>query len=458
MNENHKSLSRRKFLQMTSGLTAGALLAACQPAPTAAPKPAATQAPATAAPPKQPVKLRWWSGVADANGPANAAKAWNAANPDIQVEHVQYSNNDEGNVKLDTALLVPGEVDVAVTYGFHRWQKRIEAGLFEPLDGYLQGFDPEKEFGKLPMKINGKVWGFIAQAQPWFVFINKKMFDEKSIKVPTAWTWDEFRDIGMKLTSGSGVQKRYGAFLSQLMSLALVSYVKGGDYAFKDACTTAYDDPFVTRVMEQRVQYEQVDKFCYPRPEVIAGKLQEQSEFFQGKVGMVMIGSWFLRHTKNTKELPRDFQTTFAPLPTFPDVPYNYRPGGVDDDTSISAKGPNKAAAYKFAKWWCTEGYLYMVQYGRPGTWKGLKPDEIIKAYQTDFADFDKYVDAAALKPIMESTKDFPVPTNMTAAAELGTIVLEEFEKAMLGESKPAAAAAAMKKRGDEAVAKVCKK
>lgn len=86
--------------------------------------------------------MRWWGGVPEANGPKQSIEAWNKANPDIQVEYVQYPNNDEGNVKLDTALQAEGEVDICVTYGLARLKQRADAGALEPLDAYLGGFDP----------------------------------------------------------------------------------------------------------------------------------------------------------------------------------------------------------------------------------------------------------------------------------------------------------------------------
>ena len=148
----------------------------------------------------------------EANGPKQTVEAWNKANPDIQVEYVQYPNNDEGNVKLDTALQAPGEVDVLVSYGLPRLKQRADAGALEPLDGYLAGFDPEKEWGKLDNRWDDKYWALVYNSQPPFVYLNKNALDEAGLKVPTDWTWEEYMDYAKKLTKGSGATKRYGAF------------------------------------------------------------------------------------------------------------------------------------------------------------------------------------------------------------------------------------------------------
>ena len=224
-----KRLSRRELLKLSGALAGTAVLAACAPASDPGPrtggscrqaeptKPAAeptkaAAAPTAAAAAKAPVKLRWWGGVPEANGPKQTVEAWNKANPDIQVEYVQYPNNDEGNVKLDVALQAPGEVDVLVSYGLPRLKQRADGGAIEPLDGYLAGFDPEKEWGKLDNRWDDKYWALIGNSQPRFVYLNKNALDEAGLKVPTDWTWEEYMEYAKKLNKGSGATKRYGAF------------------------------------------------------------------------------------------------------------------------------------------------------------------------------------------------------------------------------------------------------
>jgi hypothetical protein len=54
--------------------------------------------------------------------------------------------------------------------------------------------------------------------------------------------------------------------------------------------------------------------------------------------------------------------------------------------------------------------------------------------------------------------KNYPIQFKATATAEINQIVTEETTRALLGEIKPEDAMKNIKKRADEALAKVCKK
>jgi len=484
-----KMISRRDFIRLASSAAAAAALASCAPAatpapttaPTAAPvptkapaageatkAPAATTAPtvaptaaaATKAPAKTPVKLRWWGGVPEASGPKQTVEAWNKINPDIQVEYVQYPNNTEGNVKLDTALQADGEVDVLVSYGLNPLKQRADGGAIEPLDAFLGAFDPEKEFGKLDNRWDNKYWALILNSQPRFVYLNKKALDDAGLKVPTDWTWEEYMDYAKKLSKGSGPTKRYGAFYQFPDSFEPVRVSKGGDVSYKDDCTSNYEDPLFLAALKNRVQMQDADKSVAPFGDVTAAKLQPYSEFLTGKTAMLLEGSWILRYIKAVKDNPRDFMVAFAPMPHMKDGPNPFRPGVGDDRVSIAKKSKNKDAAWQFIKWWSTEGYINMTPFGRVTLWRGRKAEDTIQSFLGDFTDYQKYMDVDGYKTVMfgNSDKNYPIGFKANAAAEIGQINTEELSKVFLGETKPEDAMKNIKKRADEALAKACKK
>jgi multiple sugar transport system substrate-binding protein len=451
-----KNVSRRQFLYMASSTAAAALLASCAPAATPAVQ--SGDAPKEVAAPKEPVKLRWWGGVPEPNGPQQTVEAWNAANSDIQVEYVQYPNNDEGNVKLDTALMVGGEVDVVVSYGLTRLKQRADAGALEPLDAYLDGFDPEKEFGKLDNRWDGKYWALILNMQPYMVFINKQAFDEAGLTVPTDWTWDEMMDAARKTSKGEGATRRYGVFLNGEWGLDPAIYDRGGDFMYKDQCTTNYDDPLFNWALNLRKSMQDTDKSAMPYGDVLAAKLTPFGEFLAGHTAMLVEGSWILRYIKNTTEYPRDFMTTMAPIPHPSGGPNGFRPGTADDRASIAANSKLKAESYKFLKWWGTEGYIHMTPFGRTTLWKGRTAQESSQSFTSDFAEKEKYMDVEAYERVMYGNmeKNFPIPTRSEAAAEIGTIQREEVGKVLLGEATVEKGLSELKRRADDALGKVC--
>jgi multiple sugar transport system substrate-binding protein len=460
-------LTRREFIRVGTGVAAGTLLAACGAPPTAQPTTAPATVPTTVPPTvkKEVVKLRWWGGVPEANGPKQMVEAWNKLHPDVQVEYVQYSNNDEGNIKLDTALLVPGEVDVYTTYGLTRHKKRADGGLVEPLDAYLKksNLDASKEFGISNATWDGKTWCLIGTHQPWFCFLNKNAFDEAGIAIPKDWTWEDFADIAKKLTKGSGAQKRYGAFFvtgGDPFASDMVHARKGGDYMFKDKCTTRWNDSLYRWAFETRLQMEQVDKSALPYGDMIAGKLQAYNVFYQGNAAILIQSLWITRYTKNLKDFPRDFVTSFAPMPHPKGEPNTYRPGIADDRISLSSKSKYKDAAWDFLKWQATEGYLYMAPFGRIGYWKGTKPEDSVKAFLTDLPGYEKVLDAEAFQRAIfsDAGKEYHFLSNTNGAAEIGQVYIEEAGKILIGEQKVDAGLANLERRSNEALTKLsCK-
>ena len=71
------------------------------------------------------VKLTMWGAVPPENGPQEVVDTWNAEHPDIQVEYVRFVNDDDGNLKLDTALSTGQNVDLNFNYTLKNLDKSI---------------------------------------------------------------------------------------------------------------------------------------------------------------------------------------------------------------------------------------------------------------------------------------------------------------------------------------------
>lgn len=55
--------------------------------------------------------------------------------------------------------------------------------------------------------------------------------------------------------------------------------LKGGDFLYKDACTTNFEDPLFLQALDLRLKMQNTDKSIAPFGDVTAGKLQPYSEF-----------------------------------------------------------------------------------------------------------------------------------------------------------------------------------
>ena len=115
----------------------------------------------------EPVKLTMWGGVPPEAGPQEVIDAWNAEHPDIQVEYVRYVNDDDGNLKLDTAMITGQDVDLYVNYTLSQTSKRVESNLALDLSQF-DDYNIDEKMGPNAegWKINGKYYGMPTTKAP----------------------------------------------------------------------------------------------------------------------------------------------------------------------------------------------------------------------------------------------------------------------------------------------------
>ncbi|MBO0782654.1 MAG: extracellular solute-binding protein, partial [Ktedonobacteraceae bacterium] len=81
--------------------------------------------------------LQFWGGVPAENGPKALIDAFHKKYPNIKVTYTRFVNDDQGNVKLDTALASGSRVDVYMSYSPALMTRRIDSGLAVDLASYI---------------------------------------------------------------------------------------------------------------------------------------------------------------------------------------------------------------------------------------------------------------------------------------------------------------------------------
>lgn len=309
------------------------------------------------------VKLKMWGGVPPESGPQAVVDAWNKENPNIQVEYVRYVNDDEGNLKLDTAMMTGQDVDLFVNYTLSHTNKRIDSGFALDLSGFTD-YNIEEKMGSDSenWKINGKFYGVPTTKSSYFVALNKDALDAAGLEVPKEWTWNELREYAAKLKTGDG----YG-FLQHIEPYAdpLDSVLSQEGYTKADG-TSNLDQPLVKSWLETLNGMMATDKSTPPLGEQLTSKMPVEQEFLSGSVPMLNIGAWLLRSSNNFTDFPRDFKIAFAPVPRLTEAASDYvTRGGLGDYISINAKSKKQAAAWEFLKWYVDGGMAPMASGGR---------------------------------------------------------------------------------------------
>lgn len=173
------------------------------------------------------------------------------------------------------------------------------------------------------------------------------------------WTWDDYKDYAVAMTSGSGADKVYGSFMhswSKFKREGLFNTVMDNPYVKEDG-TSNLDSPYFGEWLQYMYDLENVYHCQTPYSDVKASGLHYRDIFLNGKAAMIPIGSWMVDTCINTEEYPHDFQTVVAPFPVFSDGKPGVTQGSASYFVIGSNTSPEKAkAAYEFMRWMSNEG------------------------------------------------------------------------------------------------------
>ncbi|WP_165452327.1 extracellular solute-binding protein [Paenibacillus thalictri] len=405
----------------------------------------------------KPAKITWWAAWAEDQGPAEMIKKFNQKYPQIKVEYVQFTNSDEGNVKVDTSLVAGQQIDVFFNYGLPRLEARAKKGVLQDLNEFLtkDKVDVAGEFGQETFQIDGKYYGLPATSLIDAVFINKKMLDAAGLKVPERWTLDEYAEYAKALTKGEGSSKIYGSsdYLSNYYWTNPVRGLLGSNAWYKSDGTSNFDHPAYKKALEFKNKIENVDKYQYPYTEYKSTKSSTNELFIQGKMAMAVNSNSVARFISNTKDYPRDFLVTVAPLPTLEKDQKEVYTNGLRHFgyLAMNKNTKEKEASWLFLKWLSTEGSVDLAQVGHIPTWKKNNKDAIAAIMLGPNA--DKVVDVETFKRVILNydAKSY-TDTIYTAYNEVNKILQDEAEKALFGISSIDDALKEMKKKADQAI------
>lgn len=390
------------------------------------------------------VKLTMWGAVPPENGPQEVVDTWNAEHPEIQVEYVRFVNDDDGNLKLDTALSTGQNVDLFVNYTLTNLDKRIKGGTALDL-GEFSDYNIDEKMGAdaATWKIDDKYYGMPTKKNALFFALNKDALDKAGLALPTAWTWDEAREYAAKLKAEGfkyGLVQHTASLVDPLDSVL----VKNG-YVKADGSSNL-DDPLITKWLETLNGMMQEDATTPPLGEQLTSKMPVENMFLGGESAMINIGEWLIRSSNNMTDFPREFTIAFAPVPRLADNEADFvKSGGLGDFISINAKSKNKQAAWEFLKWYADGGMIPMAAGGRLPSSNAVDQQTAITHLLGEHADtYDK----ASLEFVLYGDK---TPTFVRSIAqEIVDMRAQEYEKYFLGSQTAEQTVQSMVKRHNE--------
>ncbi|MBN1778473.1 MAG: extracellular solute-binding protein [Clostridiales bacterium] len=407
-----------------------------------------------------PIKIVIWGGVPEDKGPQKVCENFNATHPGIQAEYIRYVNDDQGNVKLDTALISGEKIDIFISYGYDKLAKRVEAGMAAELSGLCEQYDVDviRDFGeaaKNSVTADSKVYAIPTYKQVMFIMLNKNMLDAAGVEIPQHWTWSDVRETAKLLTTGENAGKVYGFLKSTDGNVIneIVSTEANRDcWLNADATATNFvDNPYLRQGYQILYDMMYTDQSMMSWEDMIVQKVSanEAPMFFNQQVAMVATGSHQLRNIKDTTAFPRDFVVAFAEMPALnADQAEYYADLIVQDHLSINEKSDNKEAAMEYIKWYYTEGYDPMIEGGRMPLYQYYDAD---KAIEIMLQGAEALVDMESAKNVLFGSYDkMQYDGSNLHKAEIALIMKEEMEAFFLKQIDLDKALENMQNRCDE--------
>ncbi len=409
------------------------LLAACGPAtsptPSTTPTPTKTSTaptPATTAPPTpaQPVTIKWALWDWDATTYYQPLiDAYVAANPHVTIEYVDLGSQDYMTM-LSTQLTGGADLDVLTIKDIPGYANVVRQGHLEPLNSYISsaGIDTSLYGGTTEqIAVNGEVYALPFRSDFWVVFYNKALFDKAGIAYPTNdMTLDQYDALARQMTSGTGVDKVYGAHYHTWRSAVQLFGILDGKNTIVDG---SYDflKPYYERILK-----EQDDGICQDYATLKTSGTHYSGVFYNNQVAMLNMGSWFIS-TQIAKVKSGESLATEWGIVKYP------HPDGVAAGTTlgtitslaVNKNSKNKDAALDFMKF--VTGPEGAAVIASTGTIPAIKNDEVIAA----ISGIDGFPADQNSKDALQVTKTYlEMPMN-EKSADIEQVLNEEHDNIM---------------------------
>jgi multiple sugar transport system substrate-binding protein len=271
----------------------------------------------------------------------------------------QFIQPEEYEAKLTTLMIAGTEIDVFMMRRQYDSFSYFSNGYMYPLDDMIKNSGEKIESVdnyRDRIMVDGKIIGIPFRGAGWYTYYNKKIFEKAGVKTPEQyvsegiWTWDKFMEVSRKISSGNG--KIYGSFIYLWGASQVIPCNQIGMQFITNEGKIDVNEGVFLKSFRMRKMLEQ-DKALFPLFEMKNTKTHYSSAFFDGNIGMLLMGEWFPnnmrsgREEKNLKNFDwNDWSVTRLPC----DTP-TYASFGNPTYNSIHPNSLKKDAAFKYITW-----------------------------------------------------------------------------------------------------------
>ncbi|WP_405674748.1 sugar ABC transporter substrate-binding protein [Streptomyces sp. NBC_01511] len=297
------------------------------------------------------LSLAWQKESVDAN--KALVKEWNATHPDVQVKYVQ-GNWDNVHDQLLTSF-EGGEAPDIIHNDAADLTDFANGGYLADLTDYL----PTSLREDIPQSLwdttayQKGTFGVPFLQEPRVLIANTTLLEQAKVRIPTVehpWTWDEFEEVGKKLTrdkNDDGKTDQYGVAWSmkepvtQSVNLSLST---GGEIFYKNADgknEIRYDsaESAVAQMINRQVNKDGTA----PKNGLGMSGSDTLPGFFASRYAMLPLNFSYRQQVQ--QQAPKGFDWTVLPLPSSEGKPIQ---GTAPQTLSVSEDSRHKQAAVDF--------------------------------------------------------------------------------------------------------------
>ncbi|MCR5735200.1 MAG: extracellular solute-binding protein, partial [Lachnospiraceae bacterium] len=241
----------------------------------------------------EPVTIKWALWDKDATVYYEPLiEGYTAAHPNVTIEMVDLGSTDYQTV-LGTQLSgSDASFDVVTIKDVPGLVTLANKGVLEPLDDLIaqDGIDLSVYNGITDqVKVNDTLYELPFRRDIWVLFYNKDVFDKAGVDYPTNdMTWEEYDELARKITDTTPGSEVYGAHYHTWRSTIQLMGILDGKHTIVDG-TYDFTKPYYEMVLAQ-----QKDGVCMDYATLKTQGLHYSAAFYQGNVGMLNMGSWFI--------------------------------------------------------------------------------------------------------------------------------------------------------------------
>ena len=415
---SNTDFSRRDFLRTSSLLLTGLTLSACTvvaPAPTALDERGAAQV---------AVKFAWWGSPFEKDTVVNMLDAFTEASGIPTEKHHLPSGDYMTSMQTMAAAGTLPDVFYLQTPYLVAWAQK--AVIKELTD--LHASDPEADIEQIVevnrFKLGARIYGTGACTEPYMMFYNRKIFDERGIDYPPAtveeaWAWDDFIEIAKQLTidesGNTAADEGFDADNIQTFGLDLPRWGgswrvyspglwQNGSEVYSENETTFFPDQEIAIEVLQRTADTYVEHKVAASPEFFGQVGMSSIQLMENdRLAMFLSGNWSLEALSHTSI---DYGEAVVPI-----MGPEYVVWAPSEAIAVSENTVDVDSAWELYKWVVFgEGSLAL---SRSGLWQPqradlLTTDEGRAKWMTEGVHTPDHITAACL-PAVNNSRRMPL-------------------------------------------------